>query len=70
MNKLLCSIFALMLQNGLAANAQDSRALMDKWSTALHYVPTVADAALPLLGVKADRDYVDVLLTIAHACKY
>ena len=68
MKKILCSLFALMLLlSGRAANAQDSRARMDMWSTALHYVPTVADAALPLLGAKADRDYVDVLLTIGGA---
>lgn len=80
MKKHLCTILALMCMIGRAAYAQDNRQAMDRWSTALHYVPTVADAALPLLGVKADRDYVDVLLTIGgaqvtnilltQACKY
>ena len=68
MKKILCSLFALaLLLSGLNANAQDSRTQMAKWSTVLHFVPSVTDVALPLLGEKADRDYVDVLLTISTA---
>ena len=67
MRRALASLLAVLLTVPCLVHAQDRSKTLSDVSTALVFVPFTADLALPLFGIKADRDYVDILITMGGA---